>query len=155
MPVRARATVLFAAGSGLRMGETLGIRRVTSALLTTFGAISLLLAILGLYGVIAQVVSERTREIGIRMALGAHPAQILSQFMLQGARSGLLGLGLGFAAVLYAQRWVSGMLYQVKAFDIATYCAAILVILSMLLIAVWWPARRASRIDPQQALRHN
>jgi len=138
-----------------RMGETLGIRRVTSALLTTFGAISLLLAILGLYGVIAQVVSERTREIGIRMALGAHPAQILSQFMLQGARSGLLGLGLGFAAVLYAQRWVSGMLYQVKAFDIATYCAAILVILSMLLIAVWWPARRASRIDPQQALRHN
>lgn len=138
-----------------RMGETLGVRRVTSTLLTTFGAISLLLAILGLYGVIAQVVSERTREIGIRMALGARPAQILSQFMRQGVRSGLTGLAVGLFAVFYAQRWVSGMLYQVEAFDPVTFCLASLGILSMLLIAVWWPARRASRIDPQQALRYD
>ena len=137
-----------------RMGESLGIRRVLAALLTTFGAISLLLAILGLYGVIAQVVSERTHEIGIRMALGARPAQILSQFMRQGLRSGFLGLGLGFLAVTYAQRWISGMLYQVQAFDPMTLGSASLGILSMLLIAVWWPARRASRIDPHQALRH-
>ena len=138
-----------------RMGESLGIRRVLAALLTTFGAISLLLAILGLYGVIAQVVSERTPEIGIRMALGARPSQILSQFMRQGLRSGFLGLGLGFLAVIYAKRWISGMLYQVQASDPATLSLASVGILSMLLIAVWWPARRASRIDPQHALRHD
>lgn len=138
-----------------RLGETLGIRRAMVMLLSNFGAISLLLAIVGVYGVVAQVVSERTREIGIRIALGAHPAQILSQFMRQGLRSGLLGLILGFGAVAYAQRWLAGMLYQVGAFDPMTFGSASLGVLLLLLIAVWWPARRAAGIEPQQALRHD
>jgi predicted permease len=137
-----------------RLGETLGIRRAMVMLLSIFGVISLLLAIVGVYGVIAQVVSERTQEIGIRIALGARPAQIVSQFMRQGLRSGLFGLILGFGAVAYAQRWLAGMLYQVGAFDPMTFGSASLGVVMLLLIAVWWPARRAAGIDPQQALRH-
>jgi predicted permease len=137
-----------------RIGESLGIRRLLATLLSVLGAISLLLATVGLYGVIAQVVSERTAEIGIRMALGARPRQILSQFMRQGMRAGLLGLAVGFIAVAYSQRLLTGMLYEVQPFDAATVASAAAGILSLLLIAVWWPARRASRIDPQQALRY-
>ena len=74
--------------------------------------------------------------------------------MQQGLRSGVFGLILGFAAVAYAQRWLAGMLYQVEAFDPVTFVSASVGVLSLLLAAVWWPARRAARIDPQQALRH-
>lgn len=137
-----------------RIGQSLGIRRLLAALLAIFGSISLLLATIGLYGVIAQVVSERTQEIGVRMALGARPAQILRQVLWQGLRAGALGLvvGLGIAAV--AQRWVANLLYRMRAFDAGTFGAAAAGILILLLIAVWWPARRASKIEPQAALRY-
>jgi putative ABC transport system permease protein len=138
-----------------RIGESLGIRRVLVALLSVFGAITLLLAAVGLYGVIAQVAVERIREIGIRMALGARPGQILSQFMRQGLPSGALGLAVGLGIAAYAQRWLAGMLYDVKPFDVATFAFAGLGILSLLSISVWWPARRAAQIDPQEALRHD
>jgi predicted permease len=137
-----------------RLRETLGIRRAVVLLLSIFGAISLLLAILGVYGVIAQVVSDRTREIGIRIALGARRAQILSHFMQQGLRAGVVGLILGLVLVNYAQRWFAGMLYQVRAYDPATLSSAIVGVLTVLVVAVWWPARRAAGIDPQRALRH-
>jgi putative ABC transport system permease protein len=137
-----------------RLRATLGIRRAVVLLLLTFGAISLLLAILGVYSVVAQVVSERTREIGVRIALGARRSQILSHFMRQGLRSGLFGLGVGVVAVSYAQRWIAGMLYQVGAFDPMTLSSVIVGVLTLLVIAIWWPARRAAGIDPQQALRH-
>src|SRR6202042_1313215 len=106
-----------------RLGATLALRRATIALLSTLGAISLLLAIVGLYGVTAQVVSERMREIGIRMALGARPAQILVPLMRQGVRSGLFGLILGLAAVAGAQHWFAGMLYEVAPYDPITFGA--------------------------------
>ena len=137
-----------------RLRETLGIRRAVVLLLLTFGAISLLLAILGVYTVVAQLVSERTREIGVRIALGARRSQIMSHFMRQGLRSGLFGLIVGVVAVSYAQRWVAGMLYQVGAFDPMTLSSGIVGVLTLLGIAIWWPARRAAGIDPQQALRH-
>ena len=137
-----------------RMGEKLGIRRVLAGLLSIFGAISLLLATIGIYGVIAQVVSERTQEIGVRMALGARPGQILRQFMSQGLRAAAIGLVLGAMVTLYIQKWISDMLYQVKTFDAATLAASLAAIVLVLLLAVWWPARRASRIDPQTALRY-
>jgi predicted permease len=137
-----------------RIGEKLGIRRVLAVLLAIFGAISLLLATIGIYGVIAQVVAERTQEIGIRMALGARPAQILRQFLGQGMRAATLGLVVGALLTAYIRRWIAGMLYQVHALDWAAIGTSLSAILLVLLLAVWWPARRASRIDPQTALRH-
>lgn len=137
-----------------RIGESLGIRRMLAGLLSVFGGIGLLLAIIGLYGVIAQVVSERTQEIGIRMTLGARPAQIAVHFARQGLRAGALGLALGAMAAVYAQRWLASSLYQVRPLDVATYGGTAAGILILLLAAVWWPARRASRIDPQTALRY-
>jgi predicted permease len=137
-----------------RLGETLGIRRILAALLSVFGGISLLLAAIGIYGVIAQVVGERTQEIGIRMALGARPGQIRRQFAGQGLRSGIAGLAIGLAAAAFAQKWIAGMLYQVRTFDFATFSAAAAGILALLAAAVWWPARRASRINPNTALHY-
>jgi predicted permease len=137
-----------------RIGESLGIRRMLAVLLSVFGGISLLLATIGLYGVIAQVVSERTQEIGIRLTLGAQPAQIVAQFAGQGLRAGLLGLALGAVAAVYTQGWLASSLYQTQSLDVATFAAVAAGILLLLLAAVWWPSRRASRIDPQSALRY-
>lgn len=137
-----------------RIGESLGIRRVLAVLLLVFGGIALLLATIGIYGVIAQVVAEQTREVGVRMALGARPAQILGQFMRQGLRAGGLGLLAGLAATLYVQKWVATLLYQVRALDLATLGMALGAIVAVMLAAVWLPSRRASRIDAQTALRH-
>ncbi len=137
-----------------RIGESLGLRRVMAWLVAAFGAISLVLATVGLHGVVAQVVSERTAEVGIRMALGAQPGQILAQFMRQGLRSGVVGILLGLAGAAYAQRWLTSLLYQIRPFDLVTFCSASLGILALLSLAVWRPARRASRIDPQAALRY-
>ena len=137
-----------------RIAESLGIRRLLAALLAIFGAISLLLAALGLYGVAAHVVAERTNEIGVRMALGARPGQILTAFARQGLRAGIVGLGFGILAAALAQYWIATMLYGVRLYDPATFASAAAGVLALLLIAVWWPARRASRIDPQQALHY-
>ncbi len=137
-----------------RMAESLGIRRVMTLLLAVFGVISLLLATVGLYGVVAQVAAERTTEIGIRMALGARPGQILTQFGWQGLRAGVIGVGCGLAASAYANRHVEAMLYEVRLFEPATFGPAGLGVLALLIVAIWWPARRASRIDPQSALHY-
>jgi putative ABC transport system permease protein len=137
-----------------RIGESLGIRRVLAALLLAFGGIALLLAAIGIYGVIAQVVAEQTREVGVRMALGARPRQILGLFMRRGLLAGGLGLLAGLAATVYLQKWVGTLLYQVRALDFATLAMALCGIVVVLLAAVWVPSRRASKIDPQTALRH-
>jgi putative ABC transport system permease protein len=137
-----------------RIGESLGIRRVLAVLLFAFGGIALLLATIGIYGVIAQVVAEQTREVGVRMALGARPGKILGQFMREGLRAGGLGLLAGVAATVCVQKWVGAMLYQVRALDVTTIAMALAGIVLVLLAAVWLPSRRAARIDPQMALRH-
>jgi len=137
-----------------RIGEFLGIRRVLAALLFAFGGIALVLATIGIYGVIAQVVAEQTREVGVRMALGARPGQILGQFMRQGLNAGGLGLLVGLAVTMYAQKWVRALLYQVRALDLVTLGMALITIVVVLLAAVWVPSKRASKIDPQVALRH-
>ena len=137
-----------------RIGESLGIRRVLAGLLLAFGGIALLLAAIGIYGVIAQVVSEQTREVGVRMALGARGSQILALFMRQGLYAGGLGLLAGLAMTVLVQKWVSTLLYQVRALDLATLGMALAAIALVLIAAVWLPARRASKIDAQMALRH-
>ena len=137
-----------------RIGESLGIRRVIAMLLSVFGGISLLLAAIGLYGVVAQVVTERTQEVGVRIALGARPSQILSLFMRQGLQSGIVGLLIGILASAYARKLLDNLLYGVDPFDAPTLAGTGLGILLILFAAVWRPARRAAHIDPQVALRY-
>jgi ABC-type antimicrobial peptide transport system permease subunit len=127
---------------------------VLASLLLAFGGIALLLAAIGIYGVIAQVVSEQTREVGVRMALGARSGQILALFMRQGLYAGGLGLLAGLAVTVLVQKWVSTLLYQVPALDLATLGMALAAIVLVLIAAVWLPSRRASKIDAQMALRH-
>jgi predicted permease len=137
-----------------RVAASLGLRRVMAILVTVFGAICLLLATVGLHGVAAQLVAERTPEIGVRMALGARPGQILSRFFRQGLLAGGVGLIVGLALSVFAQKWLGSLLYGVRPFDVATFSGACLVLLLILSAAVYWPARRAAGIDPQRALRH-
>jgi putative ABC transport system permease protein len=137
-----------------RIDESLGVRRVMALLVCAFAGICILLAAIGLHGVVAQVVGERAPEIGVRMALGARPQQIRAQFLRYGLKPGAAGLVLGLGAALFAQRWLTGLLYEVKPFDPLTIAAACGGILFVLVWAVFWPARRASRIDPQSVLRH-
>ena len=137
-----------------RIGESLGIRRVLAMLLTVFGGIGLLLATVGIYGVIAQTVAERTQEVGIRMALGARPTQVLAEFTRYGLRAGAVGVAAGVVATAGIQKWVGTFLYQVPAFDGTTVAAAGAGLLTVLLIAALVPATQAAKIDPQTALRH-
>jgi putative ABC transport system permease protein len=137
-----------------RIRQSLGIRLVVVDLLGAFALITVLLSAIGLHSVVAQVVAERTPEIGIRMALGARPAQVLRQFLVQGLRSAVAGLVVGLAAAAYAHQWLASLLYEVKPFDAATFCVAGVGLLLLLTFAVWWPAQRASGIGPQVALRY-
>jgi ABC-type antimicrobial peptide transport system permease subunit len=118
-----------------------------------FGALALLLAAVGLYGVIAQMVGRRYREIGIRMALGAQPGSVVALVLRETGM--LVGLGalIGVPAALALTRLVSGFLYGLKPQDPPTIGEAILVLLATTALAAWIPARRAASIDPMTALR--
>ena len=137
-----------------RIAESLGIRRVLGILVSVFGALCLLLAMVGLHGVVSEIVGERTVEIGVRLALGACPAQILAHFLGYGLTAGGAGLVLGLAGAGWAQQWLAGLLYEVRPFDLPAFAITALAVLGTVLVAVFWPARRAARIDPQRALRY-
>ena len=136
-----------------RIEESLGIRRIISWLLAAFGLIGILLSAIGVHGIVAQLVGERTVEVGIRMALGARPAQILSHFLIEGLRPAFVGAAAGVIASLLCAGWLRRFLYQVSPLDPATIVGACATIMLTLLFAVWWPSRRAAKIDPQEALR--
>jgi predicted permease len=137
-----------------RIGESLGIRRTVATLVCVFAALCILLAAIGLHGVVSQVVGERAGEIAVRMALGARPAQILSQFLSYGLKSGIAGLAVGLGLALYAQRWLGNLLFDVKPFDPATFLEACAAVILVLAAAVFRPARRASKLSPHSILRH-
>ncbi|MGH9344616.1 MAG: FtsX-like permease family protein, partial [Terriglobia bacterium] len=123
-------------------------------LLGSFAALALVLAGIGLYGVMSYVVAQRTREIGIRMALGAEQSGMLRLILFQGARLTLAGLLIGTAAAFALTRSLSSLLFGVHPFDPLTYlCVAILLAL-VALAACYIPARRATRVDPILALRY-
>jgi len=111
------------------------------------------LSIVGIYGVIAYVVSQRAREIGIRMALGAEPRQVRTMFLRQGLALSGVGLGVGLVAALGLTRFMSSLLYGIGATDIATYVAALGVILAAAALGTYLPARRATAIDPVETLK--
>jgi putative ABC transport system permease protein len=136
-----------------RQAATVAQPRFQTLLLALFAVLALALAAVGIYGVIAQSVAQRTQEIGIRMALGAPPASVLKLVLREGLILGLAGVSVGLAATLAIVRLLSGLLYGVPAFDPATFLGASLLLMAVVLAACYIPARRASRLDPMSALR--
>jgi putative ABC transport system permease protein len=130
-------------------------RRVYAGLLGTFAAIAALLAAVGVYGVMAQVVGHRTNEIGIRMALGANAAKVRLLVIRQGLSLIGLGLVIGIAGAFAFTRLIRNSLFGVLPTDPLTYIASASLLGAAALIACYVPARRASRIDPMLALRHD
>jgi putative ABC transport system permease protein len=136
------------------MGALIAQRRFVLSLLAGFAGLALLLAAIGLYGLIAYTVSHRTREIGIRMALGATRGAVLTLVLRQGMILSGIGVLLGAASGLGLTRVLTGWLFEVKPTDPATLAGASLMLLLSALLACWLPARRATKVDPMEALRY-
>jgi hypothetical protein len=132
---------------------TIAPTRIGAMVLGAFGALALLLAAVGLYGVIAQAVSRRTREVGIRIALGAERGQVLRMILAEGSRLALVGIGLGTLAAAGVGRVLESLLYGVSGFDPIAYSLAAGLLLLVALAANLMPALTAARIDPVRALR--
>ncbi len=128
--------------------------RFNLVLLGSFAAVSLILAALGIYGVLSNGVRARTQEIGIRMALGAERNSVLRLIVGQGIRLALLGVVIGLAAAVICTRFLSGMLYQIRPLDLSTFAVVSLGLLAVAGLASYLPARSATRVDPMIALRH-
>ncbi len=135
------------------LNATLGQRRLTMWLLGAFAGVALLLAVIGIYGVIAYSVEQRTQEVGIRMALGAQRADILRLVVGQGLVLTAAGVGLGLFGAFTLTRVMKGLLFGVSATDPATFVGVALLFVAVALVASYLPARRAARIDPMMALR--
>ncbi len=133
---------------------SLASQRFSALLLSAFGVLSLVLASIGLYGVISYSVSQRTREIGIRMALGAERATVFAMVLGQGGRLAALGLLAGLLAALGATRLMASALYGVRSTDALTFFGAVPVLAVAALLGCYGPARRATRVEPMTALRH-
>jgi putative ABC transport system permease protein len=136
------------------LGRETAQRRLGATLVLSFAALALLLAALGIYGVLAYFVTQHVPEIGVRLALGARPADILGLVLKRGMRLALVGLAVGLAASYALTRLMTGLLYGVSATDPLTYVAVALVIAAVALAACLIPARRAMKIDPMDALRY-
>ncbi len=136
------------------MANAVANRRAAMLLLTLFAAVALLLASIGIYGVLAYSVSQSTHEIGIRMALGALPGDVLGWVFGHGFRLIALGLVLGLGAALALSRLISSQLFGVRENDPLTFGAVALLLAAVASLACYWPARRATRVDPMLSLRY-
>ncbi|MCI0567472.1 MAG: ABC transporter permease, partial [Acidobacteria bacterium] len=147
LPIFGTRTLEASLGAA-RMPQQLG-----GLLLGSFGLLALLLASVGLYGVLAFAVGQRVHEVGIRMALGAGPADIRRMIVRQGMLLVGLGVAIGWAGALGAGQLLSGFLFGVSALDPVSFAATPLLLLTVALLACYLPARRASKVDPMVALR--
>jgi predicted permease len=129
-------------------------QRIAATLLLILGVVAVLLAAMGIYGIMAYVVSHRTHEIGVRMALGAGVADILKLIIAQSLRMVLAGVALGLAGASALTRLLSSFLYGVSPFDLATFTGVSTILAAVALFASYLPARRATRVDPGVALRY-
>jgi predicted permease len=137
-----------------QIDATMQMERMFAALTTGFGLLALALACVGIYGVMAYSVASRKNEIGIRMALGAQPAQVRSMILAESLWLTAAGIATGVAAALLLTRLVRTMLYGVQPWDPSTLAAGVSVLLAVALAASWTPARRAAGVQPMEALRH-
>jgi putative ABC transport system permease protein len=137
-----------------RMRESSAETRSYALLLALFAFLALLLCAIGIYGVIGFWVTQRTREIGIRVALGAARGDVFRLVTAEGMRLTVLGLGLGLAASLIVTRALASLLYEVRAFDPLVFAAMAVLLGSVALLACYIPARRAMHVDPIVALRY-
>ena len=137
-----------------RSQATIGQERLSARLLSFFGTLALLLAAIGLSGVLAYSVNQRTREFSVRLALGATPGGIQKLVVREGMTLAATGLALGAAGALALSRFLQALLYGVGSLDPLTYAAAASVLIAVAVAACWLPARRAARVDPMVALRY-
>ena len=137
-----------------RMGTLSAPRRFQTWLLTLFAVVALTLATTGIYGIVRYSVSERTREIGVRMAFGADRRALVRLVTWEGMRLPIVGLSIGLAGAFLATRFMSHLLFDVSSVDPATFAAVGFVLASVAFVACWLPARKAARVDPILALRH-
>jgi predicted permease len=138
----------------VQTSETLTEERVFAKLISVFGALALILATIGLYGVMTYSVTQRTHEIGIRMALGARTIDVLRLVVKNGATLALIGIAIGLAGSFAATRLISRLLFGVTATDKTTWAAVSVLILLIAILACYIPARRAAKVDPMEALRY-
>jgi putative ABC transport system permease protein len=136
------------------LSRSLALRSFMMLLLSIFGALALVLASVGLYGVISFAVSQRTREIGVRMALGARPADVLHLILAEGLKLVLVGVALGISAALFLTKLLEGMIYGVSMRDPLIFLFVNVLLVGVSLAACYIPARRAMRVDPIVALRY-
>ena len=136
-----------------QMVGSLALQRMAATLLSAFGVLALLLAMIGIYGVLAYSVSRRTREVGIRVALGAQTTDVLTLVVWQGSRLVAAGMILGMVSALAVTRLLRSFLFEVTPLDPLTLVCVIVLLVVVSLVACWLPARRAARIDPMMALR--
>jgi putative ABC transport system permease protein len=136
------------------IGSSIAQPRFRTTLLSLFGAAALLLAAIGIYGVLAYTVAQQTREIGIRMALGANPGKVLRLVLGRGLRLAGFGTAIGILAALMLTQLLNSLLFGVSATDPVTFAAVAGLLLGVALLACYVPARRAMRVDPMVALRY-
>jgi len=133
--------------------DTMAQPRFSMLLMVMFGALALMLASVGIYGVVSFGVAQRTREIGIRMALGAERGEVFGMILRQGARLAGWGVVVGLAVAFAVTRLMRALLYGVEPFDPPTFVAVPVLLIAIALVACYVPARRAMRVDPMVALR--
>jgi predicted permease len=137
-----------------RLANTTTSRRLNTALLGSFAAVALLLAVVGLYGVMSYAVTQRRREIGVRMALGAQKSDVLGLIVRGGLRLALAGVGIGLIGAFALTRYLSSLLFDIQPTDPVTFLGVAGALTGVVLLASWLPARRAARVNPMVALRY-
>jgi putative ABC transport system permease protein len=138
----------------VKVADSQSLRRFDLWLLVTFSGLALGLAAIGVYAVMAYSVSQRTREIGIRIAMGARSKQVLSLILFQGARLALIGVTVGVVAALLLNHVMASLLYGLGAMDPLIFAMVPLSIVLVILLACYLPAHRATKVDPMVALRY-